>query len=57
MAKHIGGSEYGMNFILFLKLPDGGYILGGYSDSNISGDKIENSNGGYDYWIVKTDSA
>lgn len=36
---------------------DGGYILGGHSLSNISGDKTENSNGGYDYWIVKTDAA
>lgn len=36
---------------------DGGYILGGYSLSNISGDKTENNIGGYDYWIVKTDSA
>jgi hypothetical protein len=36
--------------------PDGGYILGGYSESNISGDKIENSNGGYDFWIVKINS-
>ena len=35
---------------------DGGYALGGYSDSNISGDKSENSNGAIDYWIVKTDS-
>ncbi len=35
---------------------DGGYILGGYSYSGISGDKTENSNGGYDYWIVKTNS-
>jgi hypothetical protein len=35
---------------------DGGYILGGYSQSNISGDKTENSNGSWDYWIVKTDS-
>ncbi len=34
---------------------DGGYILGGSSASNISGDKIENSNGGYDYWVVKLD--
>ncbi len=33
--------------------PDGSFILGGYSDSNISSDKVENSNGGYDYWIVK----
>ncbi len=35
---------------------DGGYLLGGYSQSNISGDKTENSNGDYDYWIVKLDS-
>jgi len=35
---------------------DGGYILGGSSLSNISGDKTENSLGGYDYWIVKLDS-
>lgn len=35
---------------------DGGYILGGQSESSISGDKTENSNGGWDYWIVKIDS-
>jgi subtilisin family serine protease len=32
---------------------DGGYILGGYSNSGISGDKTEASQGGYDYWVVK----
>ncbi|MFN9595459.1 MAG: T9SS C-terminal target domain-containing protein, partial [Bacteroidota bacterium] len=36
---------------------DGGYICGGHSDSNISGDKSENTIGGYDYWIVKLDSS
>ncbi|HYV91865.1 MAG TPA: T9SS type A sorting domain-containing protein [Chitinophagales bacterium] len=35
---------------------DGGYILGGYSLSDSSGDKTENSWGGYDYWIIKIDS-
>ena len=35
---------------------DGGYILGGWSKSNISGDKTENSNGFSDFWIVKLDS-
>ena len=35
---------------------DGGYILGGYSNSDFSGDKTENSMGGFDYWLVKTDS-
>lgn len=32
---------------------DGGYIVGGYSSSGISGDKTEVSLGNYDYWIVK----
>ncbi len=36
--------------------PDGGYILGGYSNSGISGDKSESCWGGYDYWMVKTDA-
>ena len=34
---------------------DGGYILGGWSNSNISGDKTENSQGDYDYWVLKLD--
>jgi hypothetical protein len=50
-----------MEMTIFLNLvaqtvSDGGYILGGLSTSNISGDKTENCNGDYDYWIVKTDS-
>jgi len=36
---------------------NGGYIAGGFSNSNISGDKSENSRGGYDYWLVTLDSA
>lgn len=36
---------------------DNGFILGGYSQSNITGDKTENSFGGYDYWIIKLDSS
>ena len=35
---------------------DGGYIFAGYSSSTISPDKSENNIGGYDMWIVKTDS-
>ena len=35
---------------------DGGYILGGYSYSDSSGDKTQMSWGNADYWIVKTDS-
>lgn len=35
---------------------DGGYILGGYTDSQATGDKTQTSRGINDYWIVKTDS-
>ncbi|MCY7409185.1 MAG: T9SS type A sorting domain-containing protein [Chitinophagales bacterium] len=38
------------------KTSDGGYVLGGYSASGISGEKTQNPNGGNDYWIVKIDS-
>ena len=34
---------------------DGGYILGGRSLSNASGEKTENGRGDYDFWIVKID--
>jgi hypothetical protein len=35
---------------------DGGYFLGGYSESGISGDKTQVSFGGADFWIIKTDA-
>ncbi|MBK7681943.1 MAG: hypothetical protein IPJ26_05500 [Bacteroidetes bacterium] len=55
MAKyHRGGSNDYLNSIELTS--DGGYILGGYSLSNISGSKTENNLGSWDYWIVKTDS-
>jgi hypothetical protein len=36
---------------------DGGFLLGGFSRSDISGDKSEASRGGSDYWILKIDQA
>jgi hypothetical protein len=36
---------------------DGGFILGGFSDSDASGEKTENGKGSNDYWIVKLDAA
>jgi hypothetical protein len=36
---------------------DGGYILGGFSSSGISGDKNEASLGLVDYWVVKVNSS
>lgn len=35
---------------------DGGYILGGSSTSDISGDKTQPSRGGSDFWVVKLDA-
>jgi hypothetical protein len=50
--KTIGGSSKDLlNSINQTK--DSAYILGGYSFSNISGEKTENSYGNSDYWVVK----
>jgi hypothetical protein len=35
---------------------DGGYILGGYSNSGSSGDKTDPNRGDDDYWVVKIDA-
>src|SRR5437762_12804228 len=35
---------------------DGGLIAGGWSSSDISGEKTENNRGIVDYWVVKMDS-
>lgn len=36
--------------------PDGGFVIGGYSQSGASFDKTDTLRGSYDYWIVKIDS-
>jgi hypothetical protein len=36
---------------------DGGYILGGYSSSGVSGNKTSPSFGGGDFWLVKLDGS
>ena len=41
----------------FERTGDGGFILGGYSSSGISGNKTEAGRGGADYWIVKLDAS
>ena len=39
-----------------IEMPDGGFLLGGYSNSDASGDKSENSRGENDYWVVRVDA-
>jgi hypothetical protein len=38
-------------------MANGNYIGVGYSNSDISGNKTENSKGGYDYWALELDDA
>ena len=54
--KTIGGNGY-EDEVKVMTTSDGGYILGGSSASNASGQKSENSKGGTDYWIVKLSSS
>ena len=51
----IGGSSYD-NLNSIQQCSDGGYVMCGNSESGISGDKIEASQGGSDYWVVKLDN-
>ena len=51
-----GGSDY--DYLTCLKATsDGGYILGGYSTSGMSGNKTTPNFGIYDYWLVKLDES
>lgn len=51
--KRFGGED--QDYLTSIQLTaEGGYILGGYSESGISGNRSEASRGGSDYWIVNT---
>jgi len=53
--KTLGGNGED-NLRTMLHTPDGGYLLGGTSGSNKSGDKSEDSKGYVDFWIIKIDA-
>lgn len=54
--KRYGGSE--IDFLYSVKAtPDKGFLLAGSTDSGISGDKTQLSQGLRDYWVIKIDSA
>lgn len=53
--KTIGGSEQDdLNCIV--KTKDGGFVIGGSSSSDKSGEKSKNGYGALDYWVMKIDS-
>jgi len=51
----IGGNSADQ-FNELVATPDGGYLMGGYSFSDASGDKTEDAIGEEDYWVVKVDA-
>src|SRR5687768_11228098 len=54
--KAFGGSGNEI-FKTIQRTSDGGYILGGVSNSGVSGDKSQPGKGDTDLWIVKLDAA
>jgi hypothetical protein len=49
--KTVGGNDN--DFVSsIVQTKDGDYLVGGYSASNISGEKSQNSKGGYDMWTI-----
>jgi len=52
--KTLGGKGHDI-LVKVIPTKDGGFILGGSSDSDKSEDKKENSRGGLDFWIIKLD--
>lgn len=49
-------SQLGENLKMAIQTADGGYLVGGTSDSPVSGNKTEACRGSYDYWLVKLDA-
>ncbi len=53
--KRLGGTGAD-EFTSLAETPDGGFLFGGTSSSDSSGDKTQKTRGSNDFWIVKTDS-
>jgi PKD repeat protein len=54
--KRFGGASYDQ-LSAVRQSPDGGFILGGWSFSDSTGDVSQHTRGAEDFWVVKTDSA
>lgn len=49
------GGLYNDELKSVIQTHDGGFLIGGYSNSPFSGTKLEDSKGANDFWIIKTD--
>lgn len=47
------GNDYATSVVI---LPNGRYLIGGYSESGPSGDKTTPNYGGFDYWLIEMNS-
>src|SRR5690349_2167091 len=54
--KNFGGTKVDQLMTL-QQTTDGGCIFGGFSNSSISGDKSQDTIGGKDFWIIKTNGS
>ncbi len=54
--KTIQGSSMRDRMTTLIETSDGGFVLAGYSDSDLALDKSEANIGGSDYWVVKLDA-
>ena len=52
--KSFGGKNYDY-LTNIVSTPDGGYLLVGYSNSQVEGNKTGTNKGNFDYWVVKID--
>ncbi|RFS17062.1 3-coathanger stack domain-containing protein [Emticicia sp. C21] len=56
----VGENRFGGDFLeemnVMISSNDGGYLLGGSTRSQVSGEQTGTPRGGYDYWIVKIDA-
>ena len=57
LGQKIWDKTYGGRYTDFcrtmIETHDGGFLIGGYSESDISGDKSQTGNGGKDFWVIK----
>ncbi len=53
--KRYGGNKHERLWVT-RETNDGGYLLGGWSNSDISGEKSDTCRGFMDYWVIKTDA-
>lgn len=51
----LGGAGDDFPIDASIQTPDGGFLIGGESNSSKSGDKSQNGSGGYNFWVVRLD--